>query len=108
MSVDVTYDGDDGFGKAITACYDVAVLDRDLPGRSGDDICRTVTGATDTRVLMLTAMTSEAAQLSGFALGGADYVTKPFGFADLLDRVRVLGPPSAPPVTPRVYPSRIC
>ena len=94
MSVDVAYDGDDGFGKAIVAGYDVLVLDRDLPGMSGDDICRTVTATrTTTRVLMLTASTSDAARASGFSLGAADYVTKPFAFADLVERVRALAPP---------------
>lgn len=91
MSVDVAYDGDDGFGKAIGAGYDVVVLDRDLPGMSGDDICRSVTSETPTRVLMLTASTSDAARASGFSLGAADYVTKPFAFADLVERVRALG-----------------
>ena len=91
MTVDVAYDGDDGFGKAITAGYDVVVLDRDLPGMSGDDICRSVTAGTATRVLMLTASTSDDARASGFSLGASDYVTKPFAFADLVERVRSLG-----------------
>jgi DNA-binding response OmpR family regulator len=92
MNVDVAYDGDDGFGKAIFASYDVLVLDRDLPGMSGDEICRAITAQTATRVLMLTASTAEAARASGFRLGASDYVTKPFGFADLVERVRALGP----------------
>lgn len=91
MSVDVAYDGDDGYGKALVANYDVLVLDRDLPGMSGDEICQTITARKTTRVLMLTASTSEAARASGFRLGASDYVTKPFRFADLADRVRALG-----------------
>jgi DNA-binding response OmpR family regulator len=94
MSVDVAYDGDDGFGKAIAAGYDVLVLDRDLPGMSGDEICRSVTAATQTPVLMLTASSSEAARASGFRLGASDYVTKPFAFSDLVERIRSLGPPT--------------
>lgn len=92
MSVDVSYDGDDGFGRAIFTSYDVLVLDRDLPGMSGDEICEAITAQTATRVLMLTASTSDAARASGFKLGASDYVTKPFGFADLAERVRALGP----------------
>jgi DNA-binding response OmpR family regulator len=92
MNVDVAYDGDDGFGKAIVAPYDVLVLDRDLPGMSGDEICRAITTQTATRVLMLTASSSDAARAAGFQLGASDYVTKPFGFADLVDRVRALAP----------------
>lgn len=94
MTVDVAYDGDDGFGKAIVDGYDIVVLDRDLPGMSGDEICRALTTQTPTRVLMLTASTSEAARASGFQLGASDYVTKPFVFADLVERVRALGQPS--------------
>jgi DNA-binding response OmpR family regulator len=97
MTVDVAYDGDDGFGKAIFATYDVLVLDRDLPGMSGDEICRTITARTTTRVLMLTASTSDAARASGLSLGAADYVTKPFGFADLVMRIRALGPVQTQP-----------
>jgi DNA-binding response OmpR family regulator len=92
MTVDVAYDGDDGFGKATAADYDVIVLDRDLPGMSGDDICRSLTAEIPTRVVMLTASTSAAARASAFRLGAADYVTKPFAFADLVERVRALGP----------------
>lgn len=92
MNVEVAYDGDEGFGKAIFAGYDVLVLDRDLPGMSGDEICRTITTQTATRVLMLTASTSDAARAAGFELGASDYVTKPFGFADLAKRIRELAP----------------
>ncbi len=92
MNVDVAYDGDDGFGKATSHGYDVLVLDRDLPGMSGDDICRSITAETPTRVIMLTASASDHARATGFSLGASDYVTKPFGFADLVERVRALAP----------------
>ena len=92
MNVEVAYDGDEGFGKAIFAGYDVLVLDRDLPGMSGEEICRTITTHTATRVLMITASTSDAARAAAFKLGASDYVTKPFGFADLAKRIRELAP----------------
>lgn len=92
MSVDVAYDGNDGFGKPSSLGYDVVVLDRDLPGVSGDDICRSVTTSNATiRVIMVTASTSAQAMADGLALGASDYVTKPFVFADLVERVRALG-----------------
>jgi DNA-binding response OmpR family regulator len=92
MSVDVAYDGDQGFDMASSSGYDVLLLDRDLPGRSGDDICRTVmaTGA-PARVIMLTASTADGDIAAGLALGASDYVTKPFEFADLVRRVRAVG-----------------
>ena len=40
MAVDTAYDGESGLEKAMVTRYDVLVLDRDLPGRSGDDVCR--------------------------------------------------------------------
>ena len=93
MSVDVAYDGDDGYGKATSHGYDVLVLDRDLPGVSGDDICRTVTAAGPLpRVILLTASTSDRDKVTGYSIGAADYITKPFVFADLVTRVRALGP----------------
>jgi DNA-binding response OmpR family regulator len=91
MSVDVAYDGDDGFDKATADGYDVIVLDRDLPGMSGDEICRTITASTATRVLMLTASTSDDARAAGLQLGASDYVTKPFAFLDLVQRIFALG-----------------
>lgn len=96
MNVEVAYDGDDGYGKAMFASYDVLVLDRDLPGMSGDEICQAVTVHKATRVLMLTASSSDSARAAGFRLGASDYVTKPFSFADLADRVRALGPTHGP------------
>jgi len=94
-SVDVAYDGDDGYSLVTSAGYDVLVLDRDLPGMSGDEICRSVTdGGLPVRVLMLTASVSEQDRANGMALGAADYVNKPFSFADLLQRVIALAGPA--------------
>jgi DNA-binding response OmpR family regulator len=56
MAVDIAYDGDSGQEKAAVTRYDVVVLDRDLPGMSGDRLCVEITGSGSvTRVLMLTA-----------------------------------------------------
>jgi DNA-binding response OmpR family regulator len=102
MAVDVAYDGDDGFAKATTTRYDVVVLDRDLPGKSGDEICRSLTDGSElTRVIMLTASGSIEEKVEGLALGADDYLAKPFAFAELVARVRALGrraTPAAPPV----------
>ncbi|HEV2887138.1 MAG TPA: response regulator transcription factor [Jatrophihabitans sp.] len=102
MAVDVAYDGDEGFTKATTTRYDVVVLDRDLPGKSGDEICRSLTDeGVLTRVIMLTASGSIEDKVEGLALGADDYLAKPFAFAELVARVRALGrraTPAAPPV----------
>ena len=75
----------------------MVVLDRDLPGMSGDEICAALAaeGAL-TRVLMLTASGTVADRVEGLALGADDYLAKPFAFAELVARVRALGRRSTP------------
>jgi DNA-binding response OmpR family regulator len=101
MAVDVAYDGELGLEKAMVTRYDVLVLDRDLPGRSGDDICRRLSAdGSLTRVLMLTAAGTLADRVAGLELGADDYLGKPFAFEELVARVRALGRRSTPPVAP--------
>jgi DNA-binding response OmpR family regulator len=82
--------------------YDVVVLDRDLPGVHGDDVCRTVRAERpDTGILMLTAAGALEDLVEGLAIGADDYLSKPFRFAELVARIRALGrrsSPSRPPV----------
>src|SRR4051812_42320430 len=102
MAVDVATDGEDGYRKASMTRYDVVVLDRDLPGMSGDEVCRRLSDDESlTRVIMLTASGTVEDKVSGLALGADDYLPKPFAFAELVARVRALGrrtTPAAPPV----------
>jgi DNA-binding response OmpR family regulator len=102
MAVDVALDGDEGHEKASVTRYDVVVLDRDLPGMSGDELCREIvaSGAL-TRVIMLTASGSVADRVEGLSLGADDYLAKPFAFDELVARVRALAR-RATPVTPPV------
>lgn len=81
MAVDVCYDGQAALDLASTYRYDVIVLDRDMPVRSGDDVCRELAGSDDTvRVLMLTAASGIRDRVDGLGLGADDYLTKPFAF----------------------------
>jgi DNA-binding response OmpR family regulator len=102
MAVDVSYDGVEGHEMACVTRYDVAVLDRDLPGMSGDALCADlVASGALTRVLMLTASGTVADRVEGLRLGADDYLPKPFAFDELVARVRALGrraTPLAPPV----------
>jgi DNA-binding response OmpR family regulator len=102
MAVDVAYDGLDGHEMAFVTRYDVVVLDRDLPGMHGDEICAALISAGAlTRVLMLTASGSVADRVEGLQLGADDYLPKPFDFTELVARVRALGrraTPATPPV----------
>ncbi|MGO4417457.1 response regulator transcription factor [Streptomyces sp. MCAF7] len=116
-AVDVAYDGAAALERLTVNDYDVVVLDRDLPGVHGDDICRELAGdgtaagakasaktRTTARVLMLTAAAEVADRVAGLTLGADDYLTKPFAFAELAARVQALGRrsrPAAPPVLRR-------
>jgi DNA-binding response OmpR family regulator len=102
MAVDVSYNGAEGHELAMVTRYDVVVLDRDLPGMHGDEICAAlVESGALTRVLMLTASGSVAERVEGLQLGADDYLPKPFAFDELVARVQALGrraTPAAPPV----------
>ncbi|GIM81401.1 response regulator transcription factor [Salinispora arenicola] len=101
MAVDVAYDGDSGHEMAFVTRYDVVVLDRDLPGMPGDQICAELaaSGAL-TRVLMLTASGTVADRVEGLQLGADDYLPKPFAFDELVARVQALGRRATPAVPP--------
>jgi DNA-binding response OmpR family regulator len=92
MTVDVALDGDDALVRLGAIRYDVVVLDRDLPGTHGDDVCRIlVAERSESRVLMLTAASSVQDRVDGLGLGADDYLPKPFDFSELLARVQALG-----------------
>ncbi|GAB3577141.1 response regulator transcription factor [Amycolatopsis endophytica] len=102
MAVDVALTGDEGHEKASITRYDVVLLDRDLPGMSGDELCRQIVSSEElTRVLMLTASGTVSDRVEGLSLGADDYLAKPFAFPELVARVRALGrraTPAAPPL----------
>lgn len=101
MAVDVALNGDDGHEKAMVTRYDVIVLDRDLPGMSGDTLCREIVASGQlSRVLMLTASGTVADRVDGLSLGADDYLAKPFAFPELIARVRALGRRSTPAKPP--------
>jgi DNA-binding response OmpR family regulator len=101
MAVDVSLDGPAGLERALVNDYDVIVLDRDLPGMHGDDICdRLVTGCRS-RVLMLTAAAAATDLVGGLSPGADDYLPKPFDFPVLVARIGALirrAQPAIPPV----------
>jgi DNA-binding response OmpR family regulator len=91
MAVDVAHDGLVALAKVELTAYDVLVLDRDLPGLSGDTVCHVLTERTDRpMVLMLTAADAPGDRVSGLTLGADDYLVKPFHFPELVLRVQAL------------------
>jgi DNA-binding response OmpR family regulator len=102
MAVDVASDGTAGLRRALDNDYDVTVLDRDLPGVHGDEICRRMVAlGRRSRVLMLTAAGNMDDLVGGFQLGADDYLPKPFDFPVLVARIGALfrrAQPALPPV----------
>ena len=101
MAVDVVHDGHQALEHLAATSYDVVLLDRDLPGVPGDEICRRLAaGRAASRILMLTAAGSLTDRVSGLDLGADDYLAKPFDFPELTARVRALGRRAAVPLPP--------
>jgi DNA-binding response OmpR family regulator len=91
MAVDVVFDGADALEHTADTPYDVVVLDRDLPGVGGDEVCRTLAaGGSATRILMLTGARTVGDRIEGLGLGADDYLPKPFDFGELVARIRAL------------------
>ncbi|WBC18420.1 response regulator transcription factor [Solwaraspora sp. WMMA2080] len=101
MAVDVVYDGDGALERLGVNRYDVAVIDRDMPGHTGDEVCRSIVDSGDgTRVLLLTAAAGIRDRVEGLGLGADDYLTKPFAFAELVARIQALSRRSGPALPP--------
>jgi two-component system response regulator VanR len=102
IASDVVHDGDSALERLGVHPYDVVVLDRDLPGTSGDEVARwMVARSLPCRILMLTAADRLEEKVAGFELGADDYLTKPFAMRELVVRLRALGRrpvDGAPPV----------
>jgi DNA-binding response OmpR family regulator len=91
MAVDVVFDGRDALDHLAVTAYDVVVLDRDIPGVHGDEVCKAlVAEGSPSRVLMLTAAGSVDERVEGLGIGADDYLPKPCDFTELVARIRAL------------------
>ncbi|ODS52879.1 MAG: DNA-binding response regulator [Acidobacteria bacterium SCN 69-37] len=102
IAADLAGDGHAALDLLHLNAYDVVVLDRDIPGPSGDEIAaRIVASGSGLPILMLTAADRLDDKASGFGLGADDYLTKPFDLRELVLRLRALNRrrrPHGPPV----------
>ena len=90
-AVDIAADGEKALFLAQTGEYDLIILDLMLPKKDGMEVLRTLRAAKcNTPVLMLTAKDKPKDKVEGLNAGADDYLTKPFGFEELLARVRAL------------------
>lgn len=91
FAVDLVPDGERGFDYASSGVYDLLVLDRMLPGRDGLALLRGLRSkGITTPAIFLTARTAVSDRIEGLDAGADDYLVKPFSFAELLARVRVV------------------
>src|SRR5215510_13525012 len=91
IAADIAADGDTALGLLSVNAYDIAVLDRDIPAPTGDEIAeRIVASGSGVPILMLTAADRLDDKASGFELGADDYLTKPFDLRELVLRLRAL------------------
>jgi DNA-binding response OmpR family regulator len=92
FAVDVCYDGEEGLYTALNDDYDLAILDRMLPGgKDGVEICQELRKAgKHMPILMLTAKDQVRQRVEGLNAGADDYLIKPFSFDELLARISAL------------------
>ncbi len=101
IAADVVNDGDSALERLAVNAYDVVLLDRDIPGTHGDEVCKIVTTTyPECRVLMLTAARHLNDKVSGLEQGADDYLTKPFEFVELVARLRALNRRTGTPTPP--------
>jgi two-component system response regulator VanR len=91
IAADIAGDGETALELLSINTYDIAVLDRDIPGPSGDEVARRIVDSgAGTPILMVTAADRLDDKASGFGLGADDYLTKPFELQELVLRLRAL------------------
>ncbi len=101
-TADLAHDGDAAWVMVDINDDDILIIDRDIPGTHGDDVCRILAGRDSApSILMLTAARRLGEKVAGFELGADDYLAKPFEFPELVARLRALNRrsgPSQPPI----------
>jgi DNA-binding response OmpR family regulator len=102
MAVDLAFDGREALARTALIDYDVVVLDRDLPGVHGDEVCRSLVAAGESAVLMLTAAAAVEDRVQGLGIGADDYLPKPFHLVELVARIRALARRSRRALPPKL------
>ena len=90
-TVDMAFDGNEGFQKASTDHYDLLILDWMMPGMEGVEVCQKLRDAgSDVLIILLTVHTQDEYVIKGFNAGANDYIRKPFSFKELQARIQAL------------------
>ncbi|RAP75759.1 response regulator transcription factor [Paenibacillus montanisoli] len=88
MEAEIVHDGREGLELALGGGFDLLILDLQLPGVNGFDICKQVRERLDIPVLIVSAKNEEVEKIRGFGLGADDFVTKPFSPSELVARAK--------------------
>lgn len=92
FTVNVAYDGEEGYDLASSEPHDVIILDLMLPKMTGIEVCKKLRASGNhTPILILTAKGETRDKVEGLDSGADDYLVKPFAFEELLARIRALG-----------------
>jgi DNA-binding response OmpR family regulator len=90
LAVDRVETGRDALDRASGTSFDVVLLDLGLPDRDGFDVCRDLRARSDVPIIVVTARSEEVDRVVGLELGADDYLVKPFGFRELVARIRAV------------------
>jgi len=88
FEVEISFDGEDGLSKAMSGQFDLLILDLQLPGVNGFEICKKIREQLDIPILIVSAKKEELDKIRGFGLGADDFVTKPFSPNELVARAK--------------------
>jgi DNA-binding response OmpR family regulator len=100
LDVDRVETGTDALRHSAVADFDVVLLDLGLPDRDGFDVCRELRARSDVPIIVVTARSEEVDRVVGLELGADDYIVKPFGFRELVARIRAVARRRAPASAP--------
>ncbi|AZN41685.1 response regulator transcription factor [Paenibacillus albus] len=88
IEAEIVHDGQAGLERALSGGFELLILDLQLPGVNGFEICRQVREKLDIPVLIVSAKNEELDKIRGFGLGADDFVTKPFSPSELVARAK--------------------
>lgn len=88
FSVEISHDGKEGLGMALTGSYSLLIVDIMLPGIDGYEICKKIREVNNLPILMVSAKKDDIDKVHGLGLGADDYITKPFSPSELVARVK--------------------
>jgi two-component system response regulator RegX3 len=102
LDVDRVETGEAALSRASETFFDVVLLDLGLPDRDGFDVCRELRARSDVPIIVVTARSEEVDRVVGLELGADDYIVKPFGFRELVARIRAVARRRPSPLSPAV------